>query len=255
MTGLSSSTNSLADPSSSPSISTQTSTNPFISTIMGSQGPASFPVLEDMLSSSKQWSERVRASQPDFFEKSAVAQNPKVLWIGCSDSRVPESVVCDRKPGEIFVHRNIANRYSQGDDSINAVLDFAVGVVKVRHVVVVGHESCGGCKAAFAAPKPATTVNDPNTPSTALQRFLQPLIELRHSLPEGSTLDDLTRANIKDGVEAIANSHAVKEDWANCKDGEEPVSVHGWMYSLSTGTLEDLQVSRLCGQGIPNGKS
>ncbi|KAI5449478.1 hypothetical protein NCC49_004623 [Naganishia albida] len=199
-----------------------------------------FPLLQTCLTDNKEWAEKVHVDDPDFFRRSAKGQSPFLLWIGCADSRVPESVVLGRKPGEIFVHRNIANQFHHNDDSANAVLTYAVKHLGVQHVAVVGHTACGGCAAAHESPKPDPKEAD----STALSRFLAPLIELRHSLPEGSSIDDLIVANVKKTVKTVCESEIIQENWKNAqKTGKQPVYVHGWLKDLSTGLIKDLGFS------------
>ncbi|KAJ9094090.1 hypothetical protein QFC21_006191 [Naganishia friedmannii] len=201
---------------------------------------ADFPLLQTCLTDNKEWAERVSHENPEFFANSAKGQSPFLLWIGCADSRVPESVVLGRKPGEIFVHRNIANQFHHNDDSANAVLLYAVGNLGVQHVAVVGHTACGGCLAAHGAPKP----DENTTESSALSRFLDPLIKLRHSLPEDASIDDLIVANVRKTVKTVCESDVIQANWKKAKEtGTQPVYVHGWLKDLSTGLIKDLECS------------
>lgn len=204
-----------------------------------------FPLLKACLTSNAEWAQRVSQDEPDFFERSAKGQKPFLLWIGCADSRVPESLVLGRKPGEIFVHRNIANQFhADKDDSARAVLEYAVKYLGVRHVAIVGHTACGGCAAAHDSKIPVPS-EDAAAPSTSLTRFLQPLIDLRHTLPEDATLDDLIVANVKKSVESVANCDIIAENWKDAESsGKEPVYIHGWVKDLSTGLIKDLGVSQ-----------
>ncbi|KAK4688511.1 carbonic anhydrase, partial [Tremellales sp. Uapishka_1] len=179
-----------------------------------------FPVLQPYLSSNAQWAEHVAKGDPSFFSTSAKGQAPPILWIGCADSRVPESVVLARKPGEVFVHiRAPSSSFSVTLTSANAVLSYAVMQLGVTHIVVVGHTSCGGCLAAWSSQPPtaSSTHTQPDescaTPasesSTPLSRFLDPLVRLRHALPEESSFDDLIEENVKMSVKnAIKSDHA-----------------------------------------------
>jgi len=197
-----------------------------------------FPELQALLESNRQWAEAVTEKEPEFLVNSAKGQKPKFLWFGCSDSRVPESVIMAQKPGEVFVHRNIANQFHPDDDSANAVLQFAVDTVGVTHVIVKGHSSCGGCVAAHGAPPPSARGDTP------LARFLTPLIELRHSMKE-CAVDELIEANVKRGVQNIADSAVMQAAWAKHAKGEmRPVYIHGWVYDLASGRLRDLDISQ-----------
>jgi len=195
----------------------------------------------DLIAANKSWSADVKKVTPDFFTESAKQQSPKILWFGCGDSRVAESTVCACKPGDIFVHRNIANRFSVNDDSANAILEFAVKSVGVDHVVVVGHSKCGGCIAAHASAPPSPSSKPP---ATALARFIQPLIELRHTLPEGATVNDLAIANIKRSVDQICQSETMNAVWTGSDPSRKAVQVHGMFYELETGLLHDLGITR-----------
>ncbi|RSH88929.1 hypothetical protein EHS25_002591 [Saitozyma podzolica] len=199
---------------------------------------AQFPEIQALFESNKLWAEKVKETDPELFPTQSKGQAPKILWIGCADSRVPESVIMARKPGEIFVMRNVANQFQAGDDSANALLEYAVGPVGVEHVIVAGHTGCGGCIAAHASPLPTETSSSP------LMRFLDPVIRLRHSLGERADVDELIVANVKRNVQNVINSPAMKDAWARAAKGERPpVHIHGWLYNLSTGQLEDLDVS------------
>ncbi|KAH9886646.1 carbonic anhydrase [Cubamyces lactineus] len=189
-------------------------------------------ILARLLSNNAQWAEDVEKVEPGFFAQSAKGQAPKVLWIGCSDSRVPESVVTASKPGDIFVHRNIANQFHPEDDSALAVLTYAVAHVGVSHVILVGHTNCGGAQACHAI------AHDPSAeaPEGPLGRWLAPLTELARAHDD---LTDLVEANVRTQVENIARTDVVQAAWAKGKD----VQVHGWVYELETGRLRDLGVS------------
>ncbi|KAI1791404.1 carbonic anhydrase 1 [Ganoderma leucocontextum] len=191
-------------------------------------------VLTNMLSRNEKWAEAMNvATREQFFPNSAEGQHPKVsrLWIGCADSRVPESVITNSYPGDLFVHRNIANQFHLDDDSAVSVLTYAVEHVKVEHVVLVGHTNCGGAaacsKAAEAAPSP---------PGSALERWLVPLTELARNT-EGN-LTALVEANARVQVENILKCDVIEREWK-----QRDVHIHGWVYELETGKLRDLGIS------------
>ncbi|KAI0743113.1 carbonic anhydrase [Daedaleopsis nitida] len=190
-------------------------------------------ILARLLSNNAQWAEDVEKSEPGFLAEHSESQSPKVLWIGCADSRVPESVVTASKPGDIFVHRNIANQFHPTDDSALSVLTYAVEHVGVQHVILVGHTNCGGaaaCAKAAQAPSAAP-------PASPLERWLAPLTELAKNT-EGD-LTALVEANVRVQVDNLVQSDVIRGAWAKGKD----VQVHGWVYELETGKLRDLGLS------------
>ncbi|KZV91359.1 carbonic anhydrase [Exidia glandulosa HHB12029] len=198
---------------------------------------SSFPVLSRILSANAQWARDVSQVEPGFFEKSAQGQAPKVLWIGCADSRVPESVVAAAKPGEIFVHRNIANQVHLNDDSVLSVLTYAIMHLGVEHVVVAGHTNCGGAAAALSESTKA-----PSEATSPLARFLAPIVDVARKLNFGSppppdALDAVIAENVRQQVCNICD--ILKQAWSEGKN----VHVHGWVYELEHGTLKDLDIS------------
>jgi len=200
-------------------------------------------------------SEKVSQIYPDFFVTSAQGQDPKVVWIGCSDSRVPESVITGAAPGDIFVERNIANQLRADDPNSMAVLEYSLKHLQVEHVVVVGHTKCGGVTAALAAAQansnPSLTLN--NEPaSDPLNLWLAPITKLALELKpqyssksEDDALEFLIEQNVKRQVDNIAKTAVMKTIWRNeMKGSGRKVRVHGWVYDLATGLLKDLNVTR-----------
>jgi len=191
------------------------------------------PVLARLLSNNAQWVADVTEKDPDFFKRTAGKQEPKVLWIGCSDSRVPASVVTMSIPGDIFVHRNIANQFLLEDDNALSVLAYAVEHLGVSRIIVVGHTGCGGVHAAYeAAHKPFP----PLPPHTPIDRWLAPLTALAKAT--GVSEAELVAVNIRAQVKNVTNSETIQEAWAKGQN----VSVYGWVYDLETGLLRDLGV-------------
>ncbi|KAG7092714.1 hypothetical protein E1B28_009044 [Marasmius oreades] len=209
-----------------------------------------FAPIERLFSANSQWASDVERHEPGFFAQTVKGQSPKVLWIGCADSRVPETTLTGSRPGEIFVHRNIANQFHSDDDSVLAVLTYAVDFVGVEHVVIVGHTQCGGAAACFEASgsfvpgKPVTTV--PTLPAEApLNKWLEPLTTLAASLqlssiPAAEALLKLVEENVKVQVENLARSSVIVNAWKN----EKRVWIHGWVYDLASGKLSDLGLTR-----------
>ncbi|KAF8485405.1 carbonic anhydrase [Gautieria morchelliformis] len=207
---------------------------------------ADHPVLSRLLASNAQWSKDVLSVEAQFFELSAKGQSPKVLWIGCADSRVPESVILACKPGEVFVHRNIANQFHLNDDSALSVLTYAIDYLGVEHVVVVGHTACGGAAACFSGAQQLIDANGVKAVrETPLQRWLAPLTELVVSLdicakPAPEAVPIIVEENVKAQVANIIKTDTVTTAWAAGK----PVYVHGWVYLVEEGRLQDLQISQ-----------
>ncbi|EMD31081.1 hypothetical protein CERSUDRAFT_89485 [Gelatoporia subvermispora B] len=191
-------------------------------------------VLASLLANNKQWAADVQKAEPAFFEQCTQGQAPKVLWIGCADSRVPESVVTASRPGDIFVHRNIANQFHPDDDSALAVLTYAVEHLGVTHVVIVGHTHCGGAAACHAA---AQAPADPAASGTPLARWLAPLTALAREGKLG--VAELVEENVKAQVRNVVRSAVMRGAWEKGRD----VWVHGWVYEIGEGTLRDLGVS------------
>jgi carbonic anhydrase len=176
------------------------------------------------------------ADHPDFFCRLARQQAPQYLWIGCSDSRVPANTIVDLDPGELFVHRNVANLASPQDANYLSVLQFAVDVLKVRHIMVVGHYGCGGVAAAVDGRRRGL-----------VDHWLHPIREVRRVhiaeldafTDERSRLDRLCELNIIQQVKNVSTDVFVLDAWAR---GQQ-LSVHGWVYSIENGLIKDLDVT------------
>lgn len=201
-----------------------------------------FPDLQGLMKSNEEWSEETRKADPELLQGLSKGQAPKYVWIGCADSRVPESVILKQKPGEVFVLRNVANQFNPDDDSANGLLEYAVGPVGVEHVIVCGHSGCGGCVVAHGLPDPTLQAND--TSDTPLMRFIDPIVRLRHAIKGDCSVDTLIEENVKRGVENVCNSPAMQDSWSRAGRGEgKQVWVHGWVYDIKSGRLRDLGIS------------
>ncbi|KAK0522712.1 hypothetical protein OC835_006484 [Tilletia horrida] len=202
--------------------------------------------LADLLSHNEHWCSETCTKKPDLFKTCAAGQAPKVLWIGCSDSRVPESVITEADPGQIFVTRNIANQFNPEDDNVVSVLTYGVQALGVEHVVVVGHTSCGGMIAATGAAATGAA------PGGALGRYLTPLVGLAKKLKENEEAAKLeqpefvrllTEESVKQSMRHIASTEVIKDNWAG---KASPLSGKGsWVHDVGTGKLRDLNVSLL----------
>ena len=193
-------------------------------------------MLDNLKANNRNWAARKTAVDPSFFTRLATQQAPEYLWIGCSDSRVPANEIVDLDPGELFVHRNVANLAPPQDANYLSVLQFAIDVIKVKHVMVVGHYGCGGIAAAVDGKRRGL-----------VDHWLHPIREVchqhRHELDaipeERDRLDRLCELNVIRQVKNVASDVFVQDAWAR---GQQ-VCVHGWVYSLSTGLVNDLGVT------------
>lgn len=189
--------------------------------------------LDNLFDSNREWASSVKTSDPDFFAKLAAQQNPEYLWIGCSDSRVPANQIVGLMPGEIFVHRNVANMVVHTDFNCLTVLQFAVDVLKVKHVIVVGHYGCGGVRAAYE-----------NKDNGFIDNWLRNIkdVQYRHADELAaidsvdSRLDRLCELNVQTQVDHVAQTTIVQNAWHR----DQAVTVHGWVYSIKDGLLKDL---------------
>jgi len=193
-------------------------------------------MLDHLKANNRAWAERMVSRDPDFFKRLERQQSPKYLWIGCSDSRVPANEIVDLAPGEIFVHRNVANLAPPQDANYLSVLQFAVDVLKVRHIIVVGHYGCGGIRAAVDGKRRGL-----------IDHWLHPIREVAEThqaeldaiSDEHARHDRLCELNVKRQVRNVASDVFVQDAWAR----DQELSVHGWVYSLATGLVNDLDVT------------
>ena len=191
---------------------------------------------ESLLSGNKDWVTATLAEDEDFFNRLSSGQKPPVLWIGCSDSRVPANQITNTNPGDIFVHRNIANVVVHTDMNMLSVLDYAVNVLEVEHVIVCGHYGCGGVAAAMGNQQVGIIDN--------WLRNIKDTYRLHHEeldaiSEEKDRCDRLVELNVVEGVFNVTKTSIVQNRWSSGKK----LSVHGWVYSLKTGYIKDLEVS------------
>lgn len=191
------------------------------------------PVLVDLLQRNRAWSEAMRAQDPEFFKRLSEQQAPKYLWIGCSDSRVPANQIIDMAPGEVFVHRNVANVVVHSDLNCLSAIQFAVDVLKVEHILVVGHYGCGGVQAVLEEKRYGLIDN-----------WLRHVADVRHK--HAGLLDRigdpqqraarLCELNVIEQALNVARTTVVRDAWGR---GQE-LCVHSWIYSLGDGRVRDL---------------
>jgi carbonic anhydrase len=193
-------------------------------------------MLDDLKANNRAWAQRKTAVDPGFFKRLMGQQAPQYLWIGCADSRVPATEIVDLDPGEMFVHRNIANLAPPQDANYLSVLQYAVDVLQVRHIMVVGHYGCGGIAAAVDGQRRGL-----------IDHWLHPIREVAHehrheldALPEErERLNRLCELNVIRQVRNVGSDVFVQDAWAR----GQKISVHGWVYSLESGLINDLNVT------------
>jgi len=192
--------------------------------------------LEGLFENNRRWAHAVRTSDPDFFAKLAAQQSPEYLWIGCSDSRVPANQIVDLLPGEIFVHRNVANMVVHTDFNCLTVLQYAVDVLKVKHVIVVGHYGCGGVRAAYRDQDNGLIDNWLRNIKDVLYRSRARINALAD---EDDRLNLLCELNVITQVANVCHTTIAQNAWQR----GQSLTVHGWVYSLEDGLLKDLDCS------------
>src|SRR5688572_1210891 len=193
-------------------------------------------LYKSLLDGNKEWVRERLEQDPTYFEQLSKGQSPQFLWIGCSDSRVPANEITRTRPGDIFVHRNIANMVVHSDMNMLSVLDYAVNILKVKHVIVCGHYGCGGVKAALANEQFGLVDN--------WLRFIKDVYrthsqELDSIIDEEKKFDRFVELNVIEQVFDLTKTTIIQNAW---RERNEPV-VHGWVYSLKTGLIKDLNVS------------
>jgi len=189
--------------------------------------------LATLFDNNRRWAEAITARQPDFFLRLAAQQAPEYLWIGCADSRVPANEIVGLLPGELFVHRNVANVVVHTDLNCLSVLQFAIDVLKVRHVIVCGHYGCGGVKAALE-----------DAPLGLIDNWLRHVQDVAHqhaaalaAVDSDARLDRLCELNVLEQARHVCETTVVQEAWSR----GQAIDVHAWIYGLHNGRLRDLQ--------------
>ncbi len=191
---------------------------------------------ETLLANNRIWAANREKAEPGFFQKLSEQQSPRFLWIGCADSRVPANEIVGLAPGEVFVHRNVANLFHPADLNCLSVLQFAIQNLKVKHIIVCGHYGCGGVKAAL---------EDNAGPLTS--HWLAPIVATmrRHQnkldalADDAARIDALCELSVMEQVAQLASCPILEEAWA----AGQPLKIHGWIYGLKDGLIRDLKVS------------
>ncbi|UDF03413.1 carbonic anhydrase [Asticcacaulis sp. AND118] len=193
-------------------------------------------MVQNLIENNRRWSREKTRVDPDFFSRLVRQQHPEYLWIGCSDSRVPANEIVNLDPGELFVHRNVANLAPQQDANYLSVLQYAVHVLKIKHVLVVGHYGCGGVRAAIES-----------TDHGLIDHWLSPIRDVahehRHELDACETqenrVDRLCELNVIAQVRNVATNPIILHAW---REGQ-PLAIHGWVYSIANGLVTDMNIS------------
>jgi carbonic anhydrase len=192
-------------------------------------------LLKHLLDNNKRWAGKIKAASPDFFKKLSEQQNPEYLWIGCSDSRVPANEIVNLLPGEIFVHRNIANVVVHTDLNCLSVIQYAVDILKIKHIIVCGHYGCGGIKAALEN-REHGLIDNWLRHIKDVYRYHQQKIDAMNDEREKTNL--LCELNVIEQVANVCHTTFVQNAWQR---GQQ-LAVHGWIYSIENGILKDLDV-------------
>lgn len=192
--------------------------------------------LDSLFESNREWVASVTATDPDFFKRLANQQSPEYMWIGCSDSRVPANQITGLAPGEVFVHRNIANVVVHTDLNALSVIQFAIDQLKVKHIIVVGHYGCVGVRAAMDNVRVGLADNWIRHVKDVNEKHNSYLGKL---LNHGERLDRLCELNVIEQVVNVCQTTSVQDAWSK----SQPVTVHGWVYGVHDGIARDMGVS------------
>lgn len=194
--------------------------------------------LPELFINNRNWAKSIQEKNPTFFHQLCAQQNPEYLWIGCSDSRVPANEIVGLLPGELFVHRNIANLVYHTDINCLSVLQYAIETLKIKHVIVCGHYGCGGVKSAMTTQigKESGFVSPWLAQLRALQYRNREALNAIESMDQ--RVDRLCELNVIEQVLNVANTTIVQSAWQR----EQPLAIHGWIYGISDGLLRDLSI-------------
>lgn len=192
------------------------------------------PTLSKLLENNRDWAKQSTNIDPHFFERLTDKQNPEYLWIGCSDSRVPANQILNLLPGEVFVHRNIANLVKEDDDNCLSVLQYAIDVLQVKHIIVTGHYGCGG----------VTTAMNTETVYGRLGRWLQSIKDIHQqhfeefkTVDPKTTIDRMCELNVLDQTSRLSRTDLMKAAWAR----GQAIEIHSWIYRLEDGIISPLR--------------
>lgn len=191
-------------------------------------------LLQHLFVQNRQWSDEIKNADPLFFQRLSSQQSPYILWIGCADSRVPANQIVNLPPGDLFVHRNLANLVVHTDLNCLSVIQYAVEILKVKHIIVCGHYGCGGVKASLED-KDHGLIDNWLRHIKDVYRFHKSELD---AMDSEKKLDRLCELNIREQVVNVCNTTVVKKAW----DSGTSLTVHGWIYSIEDGLLRDLDI-------------
>lgn len=200
--------------------------------------------LNHLLAANQTWAAEKLAGDASYFSRLAAQQKPEILWIGCSDSRVPANEIVNLPPGEIFVQRNIANQVIHTDINCLSVVQYAIDVLRVKHVIVAGHYGCGGVKAALTHEEYGIVDNWLRSIKDLYARHESHL----QALPEPQRVDRMCELNVCEQVNNLAKTKAVQRAWAR----QQELHIHGWIYAIQDGILQDLMVTQSSADALPD---
>ncbi|HEX5126239.1 MAG TPA: carbonate dehydratase [Rhodocyclaceae bacterium] len=192
--------------------------------------------LDKLLARNRAWAQSARARDPEFFSRLATQQTPEYLWIGCADSRVPANEILGLAPGEVFVHRNVANVVVHSDLNCLSVMQYAVDVLHVKHILVVGHYGCGGVKAALEGQRLGLIDNWLRHVQDIRDKYRTKLSQIDDQVLRSNRLCEL---NVVEQVLNVSETTVLRDAWLRGQD----ITVHGWIYGLADGVLRDLGMS------------
>jgi len=192
-------------------------------------------VLKQLFENNRKWASRQTQSDPDFFNRLLKQQSPEYLWIGCSDSRVPANEIVGLLPGELFVHRNVANLVVKNDLNCLSVIQFAVEALKIKHIIVCGHYGCGGVKAVLDNAKIGLVDEWLDNLKPVKENYQEKLYDIKD---DASRFNKLCELNVIEQVLNVCKSDIVKKAWQR----DQNLTVHGWIYDIKDGLLQDLDV-------------
>lgn len=191
-------------------------------------------MLTDLLETNVRWAKGKCEQDPEYFKRLSALQHPEYLWIGCSDSRVPANVITGLEPGEVFVHRNVANLVHRGDLNLLSVLEFAVDVLNIKHIIVCGHYGCGGVKAAMDGIRHGVVDHWIQPVRDVADQYHQELEAIEGTEPR---LDRLCELSIEAQVKSLSRTPIIQSAWQRGKK----IEIHGWVYGLNNGLIQDLK--------------
>ena len=200
------------------------------------------PSIQDLFTHNRAWAAQMERERPGFFTNLKSQQSPKYMWIGCSDSRVPANQITGLEPGEVFVHRNVANVVVHSDLNALSTIQFAVERLKVQHVMVVGHYGCSGVQAALEGARIGLADNWLRHIQDVRDRHR----ELLDAIPEHARHDALVELNVIEQVVNVAQSTVLRDAWSRSQN----VTLHGWVYGVHDGLLQDLHLSVTATDGL-----